>query len=134
MTSLEGWSSTIELRPQQPPRYGAAVTRSVPSPAPRSLLRTQAASGSTGHRRPRDTDGTRLAREPWRTGSPHPHPSRLSRRYPFFAHQFHHPEIIAEDPALTEKKGNYHCQKFPRKPGIPRKWDLWGGRGKRGSP
>jgi len=26
MTSLEGWSSTIELRPQQPPRSGAAVT------------------------------------------------------------------------------------------------------------
>ena len=26
MTSLEGWSSAIELRPQQPPRYGAAVT------------------------------------------------------------------------------------------------------------
>ena len=33
MTSLEGWSSTIELRPQQPPN-GAADTGSVPSPAP----------------------------------------------------------------------------------------------------
>jgi hypothetical protein len=26
MTSLEGWGSTIELRPQQPPRSGADVT------------------------------------------------------------------------------------------------------------
>jgi hypothetical protein len=26
MTSLEGWSSAIELRPQRPPRYAAAVT------------------------------------------------------------------------------------------------------------
>ena len=32
MTSLEGWSSTIELRPQQPPD-NAADTGSVPSPA-----------------------------------------------------------------------------------------------------
>ena len=30
MTSLEGWGSTIELRPQQPPN-SAAVTGSVPS-------------------------------------------------------------------------------------------------------
>ena len=36
MTSLEGWSSTIELRPQRP-RQGAAVTGSVPSPARRHV-------------------------------------------------------------------------------------------------
>ena len=36
MTSLEGWGSTIELRPQQPPRPNAAAdTGSVPSPASR---------------------------------------------------------------------------------------------------
>ncbi len=37
MTSLEGWSSTIELRPQQPPN-GAADTGSVPSPAPIAVV------------------------------------------------------------------------------------------------
>ena len=37
MTSLEGWSSTIELRPQQPPN-GAADTGSVPSPAPITVI------------------------------------------------------------------------------------------------
>src|SRR5580704_11750963 len=41
MTSLEGWSSTIELRPQQPPRYGAAVPVAY---RPRRLLRAQATS------------------------------------------------------------------------------------------
>src|SRR5580693_2728958 len=35
MTSLEGWSSTIELRPQQPPRAERLSPRSVPSPARR---------------------------------------------------------------------------------------------------
>jgi hypothetical protein len=48
MTSLEGWSSTIELRPQQSPN-GAADTGSVPSPA--SIIvtsaRTQLSRGST---------------------------------------------------------------------------------------
>ena len=33
MTSLEGWGSAIELRPQQPPN-DATDTGSVPSPAP----------------------------------------------------------------------------------------------------
>src|ERR1700722_4509125 len=41
MTSLEGWSSTIELRPQQPLRYGAAVPVAY---RPRRLLRAQATS------------------------------------------------------------------------------------------
>jgi hypothetical protein len=36
MTSLEGWSSTIELRPQRP-NQRAAVTGSVPSPARRHV-------------------------------------------------------------------------------------------------
>ena len=40
-----------------------------------------------------------------------------------FEYQFHHPEVIAEDPALTEKKGCYSCQRFPRKPDVPRKCD-----------
>ena len=44
MTSLEGWSSTIELRPQQPhdtlTPNAAADTGSVPSPGPITVIST----------------------------------------------------------------------------------------------
>src|SRR5580704_16211837 len=43
MTSLEGWSSTIELRPQQPPRAERLSPRSVPSPARPPLQRVEPA-------------------------------------------------------------------------------------------
>jgi hypothetical protein len=48
MTSLEGWSSTIELRPQRP-HQGAADPPSVPSPARPDIHQAGASQAGASH-------------------------------------------------------------------------------------
>src|SRR5579863_4924197 len=50
-------------------------------------------------------------------------PAHLPTPVTFPGQEFHHAEITAEDSALREYSGSYHCHNTPRRPDPPRKRD-----------